>query len=918
MDIQNVTIRFFINIFPIISVAYIIFGVKFYMHKWRNSTNYFSPFIFAAAFYSFGYFLEVNSINSETAFFVRNFEYLGVVLIPQFWILFVLELTKIYKVTKRLVVSLTLFSLILWSLYITDPFYHLFYKKIDFVVGDFGGTMLTIKGPAYYLLITYYIVLLVISSILLLKAYKMANKQNNKNSFLFLFISFQFPWLAVIYILAGFDTYIDVAPLTIMIMCALFTFNEFRNDMFELQISRWKSIFANLAEPTFLIDSDGEIICSNDGANSLFSQFKKSIKEMVKDLDMCDLQNKPVSFIVDDKITWFELKKNDFDTKNGLINYMLSNISIERNISLVIEGFFNQIEDFIFIGTEDGKVIFVNNEVKKRLGYSEEEIRQMHFLDFRPKELREQAEIIFSKLLKREEKYCNLPLQIKSGVNIPVETRIWLGDWGGKRVIYAMAKDITIRELAYEKIKISEEQFRLLVMQMQQGLAVHEIICDDEGLPIDYRFISVNRSYERITGLLGKDIIGKTVLEVLPNTEKYWIERYGKVALTGQPYQFDDFSAELDKYFSVSAYSPKENLFAVIVTDVTEKKKREAEVEFLSYHDQLTGIYNRRYFEYAMQKLDKQEYFPLTLVMADVNGLKLTNDAFGHQKGDVLLQRIANVLRSECRVDDVVARIGGDEFIILLPQTNDEDAKIIINRINTAISEQKFKNLVLSISIGYAVKNDCSEDINEIFKQAEDDMYRHKLSESSSMRSKTIDLIMNTLYEKNNREMLHSKRVSEVCEAIANKMDFAKDDVNQIRIAGLMHDIGKIGINEKILDKPHKLNNDEWDEIRRHSEIGYRILSSVNEFSEIADYVLEHHEKWDGSGYPKGLKGEEISLQSRIITIADAYDAMIAGRPYRSGLKDEEVIKEIKRCAGSQFDPFISRIFVEKVLGREW
>jgi len=245
------------------------------MHKWRNSTNYFSPFMFAAAFYSFGYFLEVNSINSETAFFVRNFEYLGVVLIPTFWILFVFELTKTYKTTKKLVCLLTSISLILWSLYITNPLHHLFYSKIDFVVSKFGGAMITVKGPAYYLLITYYAVLLIVSSVLLLKAYKKAKKGNNKNSFIFLFISFQFPWLTILYILAGFDKYIDVAPLTIMIMCSLFAFNEFRNDMFELQISRWISVFAKLNEPAFLIDSEGEIICSNDSANNLFSQLKK-------------------------------------------------------------------------------------------------------------------------------------------------------------------------------------------------------------------------------------------------------------------------------------------------------------------------------------------------------------------------------------------------------------------------------------------------------------------------------------------------------------------------------------------------------------------------------------------------------------------------------------------------------------------
>jgi len=207
----------------------------------------------------------------------------------------------------------------------------------------------------------------------------------------------------------------------------------------------------------------------------------------------------------------------------------------------------------------------------------------------------------------------------------------------------------------------------------------------------------------------------------------------------------------------------------------------------------------------------------------------------------------------------------------------------MIDRINKSVSTAKIENAILSISIGFAVKTTASEDMNAVFKEAEDDMYRHKLSESSSMRSNTIDLIMSSLYEKNHREMLHSKRVSVICEAMATQMKFSQDDINRIRTAGLMHDIGKIAIVDTLLNKVGSLNRDEWDEIKRHSEIGYRILSSANEFSEIADYVLAHHEKWDGSGYPKGLSGEDIPLEARIIAVADSFDAMTSDRTLQKG-----------------------------------
>jgi len=186
------------------------------------------------------------------------------------------------------------------------------------------------------------------------------------------------------------------------------------------------------------------------------------------------------------------------------------------------------------------------------------------------------------------------------------------------------------------------------------------------------------------------------------------------------------------------------------------------------------------------------------------------------------------------------------------------------------------------------------------------------------MRRKTVELIMNLLYEKSNIELEHSKKVSKICEDIATKMNFENDHINQIRIAGLMHDIGKIGINETILNKEGNLDEDEWHDVRRHCEIGYQILRSINEFSKIADYVLEHHERWDGEGYPKGLKGEEISLEARIVAVADAYEAMISNRTYSKALSKEEAIDEFRRCSGSQFDPEITKVFTEMLLDRNY
>jgi len=351
----------------------------------------------------------------------------------------------------------------------------------------------------------------------------------------------------------------------------------------------------------------------------------------------------------------------------------------------------------------------------------------------------------------------------------------------------------------------------------------------------------------------------------------------------------------------------------MVFRDTTEKRRRQQRIKYLSYHDRLTRILNRRSFEIILPRIDIPANYPLALIMADVNGLKLANDAFGHQRGDVLLQRIALILRTCKRKEDYLFRIGGDEFLMVLPCTNEETVLQRIGLIDAMI-EQKQPNdgsLILSLSMGYAIKDSPQVLISDVFKHAEDEMYRNKLSESRSMRSRTIDIIMNSLYEKSPREQLHSKRVSILCELISKRMCLQKHVIDQMRIAGLMHDIGKIGIDNQILDKPGPLSLHERSEIERHAEKGFRILSSSNEFSEIALYVLEHHERLDGSGYPKKIAGDEISLQAKILAVADTFDAMTSDRPYRKALPVEEAFDELRRWRGIRFDSTVVDVLIE-------
>ncbi|OPY62219.1 MAG: Cyclic di-GMP phosphodiesterase response regulator RpfG [Pelotomaculum sp. PtaU1.Bin065] len=355
--------------------------------------------------------------------------------------------------------------------------------------------------------------------------------------------------------------------------------------------------------------------------------------------------------------------------------------------------------------------------------------------------------------------------------------------------------------------------------------------------------------------------------------------------------------------------------FNIMLEDeINERTKREEEIRYLSYHDKLTGLYNRRFYEEEIKRLDTERNLPISIIMGDVNGLKLINDAFGHEKGDELLKKAAAGIQNACRADDIAARWGGDEFVILLPKTKNEEVEGIIHRIRKQYAEERVHDLSISISFGWDTKENIHEDILKVLKRAEDDMYEHKVIENEAIRGNTIKIINDHLYEKNRWEEQHSKNVGELCRKIGKAMGLSEIEAGRLNAVGFLHDIGKIVIDENILNKPDKLSEQEWKEIKRHPDIGYRILSSTDDMLAFAGGILSHHERWDGTGYPRGLKGEAIPLVARIIALADSYDAMISERPYRNALSKQEALEEIKKNMGKQFDPEIAKIFIEKVL----
>lgn len=349
----------------------------------------------------------------------------------------------------------------------------------------------------------------------------------------------------------------------------------------------------------------------------------------------------------------------------------------------------------------------------------------------------------------------------------------------------------------------------------------------------------------------------------------------------------------------------------VSFTDISEVVDKENKLSYAANYDHLTGLINRRLFEQKMDELQTNGLYPVTIAVADINGLKLINDAFGHDYGDQMLIKAAQIIKASLPDTDITARTGGDEFGIIMYNTNSEQAEAKIKEIHRNTAGITVQAIELSIAIGYMTKSDSEGNIYDISKSAEDLMYRQKLITIPSMRSNAIHTILSTLYEKDEYSESHSRAVSIISERLATMKKLNFSDVSQVKTAGLLHDIGKTIIPSEILKKTGMLTENEFKIMQNHSEIGFRILNSSTELRTISNIVLNHHERWDGSGYPRGIKGEEIPIESRIITIADSFDAMTSNRPYRKAFSVDVAKKEIIDKSGSQFDPSLVRIFID-------
>lgn len=352
-----------------------------------------------------------------------------------------------------------------------------------------------------------------------------------------------------------------------------------------------------------------------------------------------------------------------------------------------------------------------------------------------------------------------------------------------------------------------------------------------------------------------------------------------------------------------------------VIRDISVRMELQKQLEYFSMHDQMTGLYNRTYFEEEIRRLSKTRDYPITMIAADLNGLKLINDSMGHEYGDRLLKAAADVLSDCLRGSDVLARVGGDEFCAILLNADEKIASKVIDRIRSTVRQfcEYNPGLHLSLSLGSATAPDESISFVELFKRADDAMYNDKFTPSSSVRDKILTNLMDVLSEKDYIAEGHARRLEKLCRRMGEKLDLSPRQHADLVLLTQVHDLGKVGIPDSIIFKKEPLTDDEWRIMQKHPEKGYRIALSSNYLTGVAGLILKHHERWDGQGYPLGLKGLEIPLECRILTLADAYDAMVNVRPYSVAKTREEALDEVKACSGRQFDPDLVPPFIEIV-----
>lgn len=514
----------------------------------------------------------------------------------------------------------------------------------------------------------------------------------------------------------------------------------------------------------------------------------------------------------------YPLREMDSETITGVVEFIRDITRRKegqerlKNSEIRYRRLFESAKDGILIlDSSTGRILDVNPYLIELLGYDKGEFLGKVLWDIIPSGYRGEIKEIFQELQEKDYvRFKDLSLKTRSGkvVDVELTSNVYVADV--KKVIQCNIRDITSRKELEKQLESSSRQYQSLVENIEEGIVITNT---------QEEFTFANPAAEKIFGVGKEDLVGRSLKEFVDEEEFKKIRMHTARRMQGETDSYDFLITRPDGekrilHVTFSPYGEGEvTKILGVLGDVTAERQAEARIQFLSFHDNLTGLYNRAYLEEELKRLDTERQLPISIIMGESR-------------------------------------------------------------------EVKVESIQLSLALGVACKKVKEESMREILREAENQMYRSKLAESRSARSAVLSALLKTLEEKSQETEEHVSRMQKMAQSVGEEIGLLQEELNRLTLLASLHDIGNIVISQDILNKPEPLTQDEWDIIKSHTEMGYRIARSTEEIAHVAEDILAHHEHWDGSGYPRGLAGKEIPMLARIVAIVDAYDVMVSGRPY--------------------------------------
>lgn len=563
---------------------------------------------------------------------------------------------------------------------------------------------------------------------------------------------------------------------------------------------------------------------------------------------------------------------------------------------------FNRSNDTLFL-IKESRFLLINKKGEDFLGLSQKDLEGKDIYHFLPQQ------IVYSlKSLQQEKNEIGLTMESEGGRSLAVT--IVLFSQHSTPIYLIQIKDETSYQKVSRALAQSKKDYRSIVESLEDGY--YEV--DLKG-----NFTFFNRALCSILGFTYPEGIGVNYRQFYTNPEMVF-EAFNKVYRTGIPqkgFRWTILTTNGEERFvdiSISLMRDGEGNpkgFSGVARDCTEQRRTEKRLFYLSRKDVLTNLYNRYHFEEELKRLKDEKVQELTLFVFDIDGLKFINDTLGHEMGDALLKSVSSILSSSFRENDLIARIGGDEFAAIIPSYSEGLIERITETIKREINRhnQYSSSLPISLSIGVAYTKGELVDPEGILRQADDAMYRKKRMKEDT-KERILHHFLKSLERKDFFQRGHLDRIKEFSLPLAEHLGLSSDQCRLLSLMAQYHDLGQVGIVDRIIYKKGPLTLQEFDSIKRHVEIGSRIVSHFPRLKDLTLLILYHHQWWNGEGYPGDRKGDQIPLLSRLFMVVDTLEALTGYRPYREPVTQREALLLIEKGAGVQFDPYlVERLF---------